>query len=414
MHRCPPSSPALLLLALACVACDATGDRPRDADAAPGSAAAASGLADRWPSAGPPRLFARELGPGYSGIVVWQDRLYTMYRSGRSEVVIGLDARTGETVWEHRYESTAVPGQDTEYGEGPNAAPLAADGRLYTIGFAGVLHALDLATGAVLWSHDLWREFGVTAVELGYSASPVEYRDTIIALVGGRGQGAVAFDERDGRVVWKNLDFEPSFATPAIMRLLGEDQLVAFMATEVVGADPDTGRLLWQYPIRNHYPQNICAPIQLDEDLLFVSTTEAGSRGLRLVQDDALRVVELWSTRRVQCFYGTFARMGGRLYGTSGIQSGPRMSAIDVRTGEVAWQTRGFNLSHVLVADERLLLLDDEGKLTLATAGADGLSVLAEADILAAPALTPPTLHGTVLYARDQRRIVALDLGRPD
>jgi outer membrane protein assembly factor BamB len=370
----------------------------------------ATGLALEWPRGGPPRLWTRELGPGYSGIVVDSDRLYTMYRAGDSEVVVCLDAGTGEAVWEHRYESKPVEGQDTDYGEGPNAAPMLAGGRLYTIGFTGVMHCLDPETGDVLWSHDLWREVGGNVVELGYSASPVEYGDTIIALVGGRGQGAVAFDKRDGSIVWKNLDFDASYATPAIMRILGEDQLVAFMATEAVGADPDTGELLWRYAIRNQYPQNICAPIQVDEDLVFVSTGEAGSRGLRIVKNDGFRVEEAWSTTRVQCFYGTFALVGDVIYGTSGFQSGPRMTAINARTGEIEWRSRGFKLSHVVPLDGYLILLDEDGKLTLASPGADGLGVQAESRILSSPALTPPTVEGTVLYARDQREIVALDL----
>jgi outer membrane protein assembly factor BamB len=333
-----------------------------------------------------------------------------MYRSGPREVVVSLDATTGETVWEFAYDSTPIAGQDTDYGEGPNAAPLLADNRLYTVGFAGILHCLDLGTGEVLWSRDLWGDLGGNVVELGYSSSPIAYEGTIIVLVGGTGRGAVALDRNNGQVLWKNLDFANSYCAPAIMKILGEDQLVAFMATELVGADPRTGKLLWQYAIRNHYPQNICAPIQVDDDLIFVSTTEAGSRGLKLVQDDPFRVEELWSTRRVQCFYGAFARIGDSIYGTSGTQSGPRMSAINARTGEVAWRARGFDLSHVIAVDGRLILLDDEGKLTLATPGPDGLTVHSETRILSAPSLTPPTLLGSMLYARDFREIVALDL----
>jgi len=410
MNRFPWLWLTLSLLAASCISCDAPADHVRRGDHAP-SSDDPHGFMTSWPRGGPPQLWSRALGPGYSGIVVQDGRLYTMYRSGRSEVVVCLDARTGETAWEHRYDSTPVEGQDTDYGEGPNAAPLLADGRLYTIGFAGVMHCLDPATGGVLWSHDLLGEYDSTVVDLGYSASPVEYADTIIALVGGRGQGAVAFDKTDGHVVWKNLDFDPSFATPAIMRINGEDQLVAFMATEVVGASPRTGELLWQYAIRNHYPQNICAPIQVDDDLIFVSTTEAGSRGLRVVKDAPFRVEELWATTRIQCFYGTFVLVGDIIYGTSGLQSGPRMSAINARTGEIVWRARGFNLSHVVAVGGHLILLDDEGKLTLATPGSRGLEVHADARILSSPALTPPTLDGTVLYARDQREIVALELG---
>jgi len=410
MNQCPWFCIALLLIAALSVSCESPTHESRHGAATPRSESGALDLASEWPFEGPPRLWARALGPGYSGIVVNEDRLYTMYRSGSSEVVICLDAGTGETVWEHGYVSMPAEGQDTDYGEGPNAAPLLADGRLCTIGFAGVMHCLDPATGEVLWSHDLRSELGGNVVELGYSASPVEYADTIIALVGGRGQGAVAFDKQDGHIVWKNLDFEASYATPAIMRIHGEDHLVAFMATEVVGADPGTGELLWKYAIRNQYPQNICAPIQVDEDLVFISTGEAGSRGLQLVKDDAYRVEELWSTTRVQCFYGSFALVGDTIYGTSGFQSGSRMSAINARTGEIVWRVRGFNLSHVVAIGDLLVLLDDEGKLTLASPGPDGLEVHAKARILSSPALTPPTLHGTVLYVRDQREIVALEL----
>ncbi len=403
MDRFPWSCLALLLLAMLCLSCDGAGDLPSNLESD------LVGLAGEWPRGGPPRLWARELGPGYAGIVVEGERLFTMYRDGTSEVVTALAASSGETVWEHRYESTPLPGQDVEYGEGPNAAPLLVDGRLYTIGFAGMMHCLEPATGDVLWFHDL-AKLGGSVVDLGYSATPVEYDDTIIAVVGGRGQGVVAFDKQDGHVVWKNLDFQASFAAPVIMSIHGEDQLVAFMATEVVGADPRSGELLWRYPIRNQYPQNICKPIRVDEELIFVSTTEAGSRGLRIVKDDGFRVEEVWSTTRVQCFYSTFAHVGDTIYGTSGVQSGPRMSAIDARTGELVWRTRGFNLSHIIGVGDRLLLLDDEGKLTLATPGSRGLEVQAEARILSPPALTPGTLEGTVLFARDQKEIVAVEL----
>ena len=276
------------------------------------------------------------------------------------------------------------------------------------------MHCLDAATGEALWSRDLVGELGGSVVELGYSASPVEYGETIIALVGGQGHSIVAFDWRDGDIVWKNLGFTASYASPAIMSILGEDQLVAFMATEIVGADPATGQLLWSYAIRNQYPQNICAPIQIDDDLVFISTGEAGSRGLRIVRDDGFRVEEVWSTTRVQCFYGAFALVGDTIYGTSGFQSGPRMTAINARTGTIEWRRRGFNLSHVLAVDRDLIVLDDEGRLTLASPGPDGLKVHAEARILSPPALTPPTVQETILYARDQREIVALDLGARD
>src|SRR5688572_24861301 len=61
------------------------------------------GLAASWPSSGPRRLWNRPLGEGYSGIVVNEGKLYTMYRKDEQEVVAALDAGTGQTLWEHSY-----------------------------------------------------------------------------------------------------------------------------------------------------------------------------------------------------------------------------------------------------------------------------------------------------------------------
>jgi outer membrane protein assembly factor BamB len=370
------------------------------------------GLAERWPSPGPRRLWTRDLGPGYSGVVARDGRLYTMYRDHPAEVVVCLDGRTGETVWEHRYDAPLADGHDPDYGDGPNSTPLLADDRLFVIGVAGIMHCLDAGTGEVLWKVDLWGGMGGTVIELGYSSSPIPYKNMVIALVGGEGQGAVAFDRSDGSVVWKGLSFENSYSTPMIVSLLGEDQLVAFMTTEAVGADPDTGELKWRYPIRNQYPQNICQPIRVDDDLLFISTLEAGSRGLRLTGNPAAPVEELWSTTRFQCFYSGTVLMGDLVYGVSGYQASPRMMAIDARTGELAWRMRGFPVSSLVGVGDRLLILDEDGELTLASPASDGLTIHSRALILTSPARTPPTVVGTVLYARDQVSLVALDLGR--
>jgi outer membrane protein assembly factor BamB len=369
------------------------------------------GLAERWPRRGPRHLWTRKLGPGYSGIVAREDRLYTMYRADGDEVVVCLDGRSGETVWEHRYGAPLAGGHDPDYGDGPNSTPLLADGRLFVIGVAGVMHGLDAGTGTVLWSRDLWGEMGGTFLELGYSSSPIPYKNTVIALVGGEGQGAVAFDGSDGSVVWKGLSLENSYSTPLMASIQGEDQLVAFTATEVVGADPDTGELLWQYPIRNQYPQNICLPIRVDDDLLFISTFEAGSRGLRLTAGPASSVEEVWSSTRFQCFYASTVIMGDRVYGVSGYQASRRMMAVNARTGELAWRMRGFSVANLVGVGERLLILDEDGELTLASPASDGLTIHSRARILTSPARTPPTVLGTVLYARDQVSLVALDLG---
>ena len=65
-------------------------------------------LATTWPAEGPRRLWQRPLGEGYSAIVTDGRTLYTLFREGTADVAIALDAATGKTVWETRYDAPFV------------------------------------------------------------------------------------------------------------------------------------------------------------------------------------------------------------------------------------------------------------------------------------------------------------------
>jgi hypothetical protein len=64
----------------------------------------------------------------------------------------------------------------------------------------------------------------------------------------------------------------------------------------------------------------------------------------------------------------------------------------------------------MVLADGKLVIVDEDGDLALATATRQGLQVHAKAELLTENAWTPPTLVGTKLYVRDRKNILALDL----
>ena len=376
--------------------------------------APAFNLAESWPAEGPRRLWSRELGDGYSTILVENGRLYTMYRAGDDEAVICLDAATGETIWERRYDHDPHENHVTQFGVGPRATPLLSGDRLYTIGVAGLMHSLDKATGEIAWSKNLWgEEFGGNLLPHGYASSPVEYGETIIALVGGDGAGLVAFDKSTGAVVWKSGSFDNSYSTPQVLEIAGRTQLVTFMAKELIGIDPGNGELLWSYPLENQFEQNINPPTLVEGRYLFLSSLQAGSRGLELTSDEngAISVNELWATRKVQFYHVTSVGDGDYVYGTSGGGSPAFMSAINVKTGEVPWRRRGFAKANTVYADGYVIVLDEDGKLYLTTATPEDITIHSQAELLDRVAWTAPTVVGRTMYVRDKARIMALDLG---
>jgi outer membrane protein assembly factor BamB len=386
----------------------------------------ATGLAEKWPAAGPPILWSRPLGTGHSAILVDEGRLFTMYRVGNGrakqgpweaeEVVVALDAKTGETLWEYRYPAKL---EDFNFGAGPHSTPMVVGDRLFTFGTNKQLHAFDKRTGKVLWSHDLVKEFNAPTllirpvVKAGYGCSPLAYEDTIICSVGGPGQSVMAFRQSDGAVAWKNGDFLTSEAAPILIELAGKQQLVVFGGGTVQGMDPSSGKVLWSHPHDPGNDLNCGTPLWGEDDILFLSSAyKAGSRAIRLRQDgDSTFPEELWFNNRARFMFLTSLRIGDTLYGTAGDFGPAFLTALDVKTGEILWQHRGFGRASLLQAGGKTIILDEDGDLALATMTPEGVTIHSEAKVFETTAWTVPTLVGTTLYARDREKIVALDLG---
>jgi outer membrane protein assembly factor BamB len=131
--------------------------------------------------------------------------------SGR-EVVESLDARTGAAEWTSAYPTTYR--DDFGFDEGPRAVPVVADGIVYTFGAEGQLQALALDSGKRLWSEDTARRFGVAKGFFGAAGSPLVEDGRVIANVGGKDAGIVAFDAKTGKVLWTATDDAASYSSP--------------------------------------------------------------------------------------------------------------------------------------------------------------------------------------------------------
>jgi hypothetical protein len=88
------------------------------------------------------------------------------------------------------------------------------------------------------------------------------------------------------------------------------------------------------------------------------------------------------------------------------------MTAVELKTGKIMWQQRGFAKAQLLYADSKLILADEDGTLALCRATPEKFEVLSKVSVLENIAWTPPTLVGTRLYLRDRKTIEAFDLAR--
>ncbi len=367
------------------------------------------GLAASWPEGGPRRLWRHQLGEGYSAVAAVGGTLYTLVRRGDSEGCIALDAASGETLWESAWPAPFSEAYSMENGPGPHATPLVTGGRVFAVGATGKLHGLAAADGRVLWRRDLMAELEGTVRPNGYSSSPIAWRDLVVVPVGGAGRALVAFRQADGAEVWRGGDFENSTSSPILIEVDGRQQLVSFLFGDVAGFDPDTGAVLWSHPHATQFGLNTSTPVWGPDGLLFVSSAYgSGSRALRPTTGGG--VEEVWFTSRMRLHFGNAVRLGELIVGSSGDFGPAPLTGLEAATGKVLWRERSLARASIVAAGSRLILLDEEGQLALATASDAGVEIHSRVELLSFPSRTVPTLAGTTLYLRDRREILALDL----
>ena len=189
---------------------------------------------------------------------------------------------------------------------------------------------------------------------------------------------------------------------------------MALTASLIFGADPKTGEILWTRAHDTQYGLAIAMPVWSPERSLLVYSAayNFGAEALRLTRKDGRTTAEpVWRDKRLQVHFGNMLLAGDTLYLTRG-HSGPAFfTAVDLETGKVLLETRDIGKASLLtLPGGKLLVLAENGELSLVTATRQGLTIHSKKKVLEPSAWTPPTLAGGRLYARNRSEAVALDL----
>jgi outer membrane protein assembly factor BamB len=223
---------------------------------------AGADLAAVWPKEGPPVVWQKSVGQGFSGSAVLGRQLILFHRLDDKEVVACLDARTGEPLWTKAYPTAYR--DDFGFDEGPRATPCVVGGRVYTFGAEGVLSCLNLADGAMLWQVNTKNEFHARKGFFGAACSPLVEGNAVLLNIGGAGgAGLVAFDKDTGRVLWKSSDDEASYSSPAAATIHEHRYAFFFTRAGLVAVNPADGAVQFHYPWRSRMDASVNAATPL-------------------------------------------------------------------------------------------------------------------------------------------------------
>ena len=358
------------------------------------------------------KLWTVEVGLGYATPIIVGDRIFMYTRQGDDEVMIALDAGTGQTLWRSSYPAPFEEMPATSrHGKGPKSTPAYADGRLFTLGMSGIATAWDAETGG-----QLWQKPGGGVQPLYHTAmSPVVDGDLVVFHVGGHDDGALtAFDVATGDVHWSWDGDGPAYGSPIVVEVAGTRQVVTFTQGNLLGVAIATGELLWRRPFSTQSDTTSQTPLLYDGDLIEAGRGNGITRFRVVREGGAWTTEDVWHTDDVSLHMTNGVVSDGVLVGLSHLNSG-QYFGLDLEQGEVLWtsQPRQAENAAILRAGGTIFSLEDDAELVVLASSRSEFAPVERYDVATSATWTQPTLAGNRLYVKDVSSLTLWTLDEP-
>jgi hypothetical protein len=304
------------------------------------------------------------------------------------------------------------------------------------------LHCVKAEDGQRVWSVDTADKFGVVQNFFGVGSTPTIYNDLLLVMVGGspdeshnfgkmqldrvegNGSGIVGLDRFTGKVRYKLANELASYSSLIASRIGDRDWGFAFARGGLVGFHPATGKLDFEFPWRARILESVNAstPVIVGNRVFITETYGPGGCMLD-VNETPPRVV--WKDddksrkRALAAHWNTPVYHNGFLYGSSGRHSQPaELRCIDWATGKVQWSQPGLVRASLLLVEDHLICLSEDGIIRLLEATPDRYREQAVVEwkddegrpLLRQPAWAAPIISHGLLYVRGNNRLVCAEL----
>lgn len=419
-----------------------------------------TGLIERFPDGGPLIKWRMPIGGGYSGPAVVSDRIFLIDRllpegvheapnpfvksnSLGRERVLCLDRNTGKQVWEYQYPAQYL----MQYPCGPRCTPTVDEGQVFALGAMGDLLALDSSNGKLQWKRSFPTDFGAKVPVWGFASHPIVVGDLVITLVGGKGRDSVAmaFDRKNGNVVWKALNLENpqneiGYCPPVLIEHGGKKILVVWHPEAVCGVIPETGKLLWEIPFRLKANLSVPTP-RYHNGAILVSSFYNGSMLLKLSssggsaevvwkgkgrgetpkQTDGLHSIMSTPMIEGDYFYGVCSYGELRcLRMSDGARVWENLKATGNANEPVERWANGFLVRH----EENTIIFNEKGDLIIARLSPTGYQEVSRAHIIDPTGVAPaggstrkivwshPAFANRCVFVRNDKEVVCVSMAK--
>jgi hypothetical protein len=391
-------------------------------------------LLKSWPAQGPEVLWTTAVGIGYGGPVIKDGKIYLLDRDDKvGDKLRCLDLSNGKELWNFEYDA---PG--SVMFPGSRSVPTLDGNRIYSCGPYGNLYCIDINTHKPIWNKNVWTDFGGGEIpRWAITQCPVVFGDLLILASQAPQAGVVAYEKLTGKIRWKTPSLGAvGYVSPEIVKVGKESHVVMITASEgrgasasggkVIGIDPLSGKILWEY---TNWQCGIPVPGALDAGegrVLITGGYQAGAAMIKIEKkaDGTFDVKELYKNADFGAHTQPPVLVNGYFYAqytTNERKDGLVCMSMD---GKIKWKTGRaplFDKGGLILADGLLLSTDGSTKLYLIDPDPSAFKAVATSELLKPEAgdkkpsnqnWAPLALSDGKLLIRDQSRLVCVKVAK--
>jgi outer membrane protein assembly factor BamB len=384
---------------------DKSSDWPQFRGSLRNGSAATGGQSLSWPEGGPAMVWKKEIGSGFSEIILSDGKLFTMFAEKTDslsgwEYLASYDAGTGEEIWRTRIDSVFIDVDN--WGDGPRSTPAAGQDLIFCFSGFGKLVALSREDGAIRWTVDFIEQFGSTLPRWGFSTSPLLVGDLVLMEVGGTGERAfAAFRQENGQLVWARAKGDAMYTSPIAAEINGKVQIIHPNARNLYSFDVK-GDTLWVHTMPIGNP--MASPLFIPPNKVFVSANNGS--GSLLLEVAGNTTEEIFQSAAMKNDWSSSVYLDGYIYGFN-LASLQCISAAD---GQRKWGRRGLGKGSLILVGDKLIVLSDTGVLAMVEATPEGFVELGSVQAIEGRSWTAPSYAGGRVYVRNHTEMACFEL----
>jgi outer membrane protein assembly factor BamB len=369
----------------------------------------AENLLKTWPEDGPELLFKTEgIGKGYSSAVLSKN---TIFVSGKIDTMDCLTAinLSGEVLWQVPYGRAW-----TRSYSGTRSTPTIDGKNIYLTSGNGELACVNRKNGKIKWNVDVMKEFEGVFGSWGHAESPLEVDDKVIFTAAGPKTTMVAFNKKNGDLVWatESLEDKNAFVSPILINYNDQKMIVGVAANNILAVNPEDGQIIWTFEYagigpssteRSRRQNNTVTPLHHD-DHIYV-TSGYNHVGLKLkLDEDGSDVQQVWTDTVLDVHHGGVVLVEDCLYGSNWINNREgNWCSIDWETGEANYEQEWNTKGSVIFADGLLYIYEEHrGNVGLVRPDPNGFDLISSFRVEdgAGPHWAHPSIYEGKLFLR--------------